>query len=642
MNSLEALAWKNSGSPASLKTKAGRALQIFQHYNLLRIARRGANTVPRKLFPNKLIGPLPALNCALRGNEDAVRLAKIVSDHATQHPSHKKCDLNLGTFTLLNHSVDLGNPEQWERSLLHEQPHLWRFQLHYHEFLLCQAADRNWPAVQTFLTHWLLKFAPEVTLKRDDAWHPYCLSRRIVAWTWLLYLSEQRARQGESSLGTKLTKQLLVSLSSQANYLSNNLERDLGGNHLLENAAALAILGGSTECPRSSAWISTATNILAAELPRQILPHGEHFELAPMYHCQMLGALLRIKTCCNQYSRLVALLDQYIDPMLKFIVSIVHPDGEIPLFADSGFHEAPSIGELLTVAELNRHTEFESSESGNFDVGDYHIFHSGDIYTIADFGDLAANGLPAHGHCDAFNLEMSVAGQRWIVDSGNFNYENDSMRHYCRSSIGHNVATIDAQNQANIWSKFRMGTRPKITPCGEGKLCDWTWRSASHNGYQRQGVGLLQRVLASAEDSMICLDIACQRNLISASRQLSGFLHFHPSVNIEPAASAEGKHEFLLSFKSTRKKLVVIASSVDVETGWYCEEFGKRQSTNALQYSSPLESELIGWVFLKPGAKCDVASLAGRSSIKIDSLSEFNWPLTDRMAGETRASHFAS
>jgi len=631
MNSLEKLAWQNASSPASLKTKASRVLQIFQHYDLLRIARRGANTIPGKLFPKQLVGALPVSDSALGENANADRLAKIVSDFAAKHPSHQKCDLDTGKFTLLNHSVDLGHPQQWETSLLQKQPHLWRFQLHYHEFLLCQAANKSWPEVISFLSQWLLRFAPEVTLARDDAWHPYCLSRRIVAWTWLLYLSEQDTGQGDGGLGTELTEVLLESLTSQANYLSKNLEHDLGGNHLIENAATLAILGGSTQCPHSSSWISMATNILAAELPKQILRHGEHFELAPMYHCQMLGALLRIKICCPQHAPLVTLLDQYIDPMLKFIISILHPDGEIPLFADSGFYEAPSIDELLKVAKLNQHTEVELERSGNYKVGDYQIFRSASIYAIADFGPIAADGLPAHGHCDAFNLELSVESQRWIVDSGNFNYENDSMRHYCRGSIGHNVATIDAQNQANIWSKFRMGARPKITPCGEGRLDDWTWRSASHDGYQELGVSSLQRVLASAKDSIICLDIVCQRNSTSALRQLTGFLHFHPSVNIEATASSAGKHEFSLSFESTRKKLVIICGSLTVETGWYCEEFGKRQSTNVLRYSSPIELGRIGWILTESGSQCEVECFDSNLAIKIDSLSEFHWPLTGHL-----------
>ena len=390
----------------------------------------------------------------------------------------------------------------------------------------------------------------------------------------------QNTGQGDSEgLGIELTEQVLKSLASQANHLSKNLERDLGGNHLVENAAALAILGGSTECPRSLAWISTATNILAAELPKQILPHGEHFELAPMYHCQMLGALLRIKTCCNQHPKLVALLDQYIDPMLKFIVSILHPDGEIPLFADSGFYEAPSINELLSVAKLNKHPEIKPEESKNCKVGDYQIFGSANIFVIADFGPLAADGLPAHGHCDAFNLEVSVAGQRWIVDSGNFDYEDDSMRHYCRGSIGHNVVTVDDLNQANIWSKFRMGRRPAVSNFRSGMSEQWQWASAAHDGYAKVGAQNLRRFVAAKSTVLACVD-QTTLNSHRANQKLIGYLHLHPEINVTPPKKVGDNRFELETGKNEIKKSSRRSVADEVTHGALAgtvSEFGKRQ-----------------------------------------------------------------
>ena len=627
MNSLEALAWKRANSPASLTTKASRVLQIFQHYNLLRIARRGANTIPRKLFPNRLIGTFPVVDCVLRKNEQTNRLAKLVSDFAAKHPSHSKCVLDAGSYTLLNHSVDLGHPQQWEKSLLQKQPHLWRFQLHYHEFLLCHAANNNWPAVNSFLSQWILKFAPEVTLKRDDAWHPYCLSRRIVAWTWLLYLSEQNKGQSSCGLGAELFEQILKSLMSQANYLSKNLERDLGGNHLLENAAALAILGGSTECSQSASWISTATNILAAELPKQILQHGEHFELAPMYHCQMLGALLRIKTCCNQHSNLVALLDQHIDPMLEFIISILHPDGEIPLLADSGFYEAPSVSELLAVAKLNQHTEVGPAENKNCKVGGYQIFRTANTYAIADFGPLAADGLPAHGHCDAFNLELSVARQRWIVDSGNFNYENDSMRHYCRSSIGHNVVTIDNINQANIWSKFRMGHRPTISNFQSGSSGNWQWASAAHDGYAKVGAQKLTRFVASTPEIFACVDKATL-NAYHTNRKLVGYLHLHPDIKgSRPKKVGENRFELETEYNELKRFITFFAADVSFEQGWYCERFGDRRATTVIRYVTDLANSITGWIFQESPNACEIELRDDAFVITIAGLNELKCPI---------------
>ena len=36
--------------------------------------------------------------------------------------------------------------------------------------------------------------------------------------------------------------------------------------------------------------------------------------------------------------------------------------------------------------------------------------------------------MPAHAQCDLTNLVASVGGRRWIVDSGNFDYQAGSMR----------------------------------------------------------------------------------------------------------------------------------------------------------------------------------------------------------------------
>jgi len=114
-----------------------------------------------------------------------------------------------------------------------------------------------------------------------------------------------------------------------------------------------------------------------------------------------------------------------IDPMLKFLSSILHPDGEIPLLSDSGFLEAPSVQEIDSVAKLNeRSLDLPLAKSDMISLGGYQIFRSDTMFGICDFGSIAAPKLPAHGHCDATNLEISIEGNRWIVDSGNFNYIN--------------------------------------------------------------------------------------------------------------------------------------------------------------------------------------------------------------------------
>ena len=312
---------------------------------------------------------------------------------------------------MLNESVSL--PNGFDSSLLNQKSHLWRFQFHYHEFLLTQAAHGNWSDISSFLDAWLTRYSPDKVKCSEDVWHPYCISRRLVAWIWLLNV----AQNDESSLDALIVQRMLDSAIQQANYLSKNLERDLDGNHLLENVTALAIASGTIGSADAKQWSKLAARVLAVELEKQVLPHGEHFELSPMYHCQILSNLLRMEICCRDDKPLLSVVSPKIEPMLNFLGSIVHPDGEIPLFADSGFHEAPSVREISAVAELTGRSLSSNSRSQPFEsMGGYRIFRGQRLFAVCDFGPIAAPRLPAHGHCDVTNLEVSVEGKRWIVD----------------------------------------------------------------------------------------------------------------------------------------------------------------------------------------------------------------------------------
>src|SRR5690606_28907270 len=64
-------------------------------------------------------------------------------------------------------------------------------------------------------------------------------------------------------------------LQAEINYLSQNLEYHLLGNHLLENGFAL-LMGGHYYA--NTQWIEAATKLLQSELKEQILEDGAHFE----------------------------------------------------------------------------------------------------------------------------------------------------------------------------------------------------------------------------------------------------------------------------------------------------------------------------------------------------------------------------
>ena len=572
------------------KTKISRLSQLLRHYDSIQILRRGSNLLARKFQPGKRVGKIASNGGQLKENSLANSIADCIIKTLGNHPSHQQCDLSTGQFSMLNDSVSM--PNGFDTDILNQKSHLWRFQFHYHEFLLTLVANGNWNDVNTFLKNWLVHYSPERVKYSDDAWHPYCISRRLVAWVWLL---SSRSPSNKSDLNSDLLSKMLDSSVQQANFLCQNLERDLGGNHLLENVTALAIASGTIDSVHAKQWSKIAADVLAVELPRQILLHGEHFELSPMYHCQILSNLLRIEACCQQNQALLDIVSPVIDPMLEFLSTILHPDGEIPLFGDSGFYEAPSVQELTSVARLTHRSLNLPAPKGDLtSLGGYRIFRSDTMFGICDFGSIAAPKLPAHGHCDATNLEVSIEGNRWIVDSGNFNYDDDAMRHYCRSSIGHNVVTVNDENQANVWSKFRMGDRPKIFGHQQGVRDQWHWATVSHNGYRKIGVPKLSRLVAFQDRSAFCFDQAVSSKPDKCD--LIGYLHFHPNVTVtrEPDMPDEIVR-FRLSHGSTVRNLMVYADGVSTEQGWYCSGFGYREIATIIRYTRA-DFGHLGWM----------------------------------------------
>ena len=617
MASLEQTAWDNARKPVSKRQKIGRLFQVLQRYPWVQIGRRSINVVRSKIQPNRFVGEIRSSVARIKENPPAAELAKLVISMRSDHPSHCRCDLPAGNFVLLNKQVDLGHTGSFDSDQLLAQTHLWRFQFHYHEFLLTSAALGDWNSISSFLDRWLDQFNPAAVKRNADAWHPYCISRRIVAWLWLLQFT-----QSSADLDQKLVDRLVASLAMQANWLLQNLERDLGGNHLLENATALAIAGNCLESSDATKWLQVSLSILQQELPKQILSHGEHFELSPVYHCQILSNLLRIETCGLETTTMTNLVRQWITPMLDFLQAIVHPDGEVPLFSDSVFYESPSVAEIVTHAELNKHS-LKLVENNS--IGDYEIFRNDNFFVIGDFVPIAAPGLPAHGHCDALNLEVSVGPLRWIVDSGNFNYDDDSMRHYCRSSLAHNVVTIEDHNQANIWSKFRMGSGPAVKNHGRVDQRGLSIATASHTGYRKLGVPELTRKITANETAVICVD----RHNANKPREMRGHLHLHPSIEVElvTATSTGQCAVFALTRDGIKKYLSVIAETVSVESAWYCPEFGKREKTMAIKYISADFKGFVGWILHKPSKVCEIIITNSGLSINLPDNHQFNWAI---------------
>ncbi|NDD30638.1 MAG: hypothetical protein EB084_20450, partial [Proteobacteria bacterium] len=164
-----------------------------------------------------------------------------------------------------------------------------------------------------------------------DAWYPWAVSIRAVAW--MQWLSLHRADVDDGRLAL-----LTDSLSRQMAFLTSNLEEDICGNHLIKNIRALLWAAAALECADAAQWERIALGLLEREVAVQVLPDGVHFERSPSYHAQVLADLADC-AWVNPHAR--ALLEPVLARMAHALGWLVHPDGNVALLNDSTIDGAP-------------------------------------------------------------------------------------------------------------------------------------------------------------------------------------------------------------------------------------------------------------------------------------------------------------
>jgi len=589
--------------------RAARVWYILRYHRPSQLVRRLKSIVRRRWLKVAGSRRYARAETEIRLRDDRSLLAWASGRSTGRGP---ECEANArecfeGRFRFLNIERRLSDPIDWRLNDWPEAPHLWRFHLHYHDFLRdltaerrrtgrLELTDRAWDiAVQWIDANSICD--PHGLL---DAWHPYCISRRLPVWIELWLIAPP----------TRDRDRVLDSMHRQARFLADHLEFDLGGNHLLENLRALILAGMFFEGNDGDRWLRRGVSLLTDQLDEQILAHGEHFERSPMYHAQMLDAVLDIAEATAELLPVTARrCDETAGHMARFLGDILHPDGDIPLLGDSGFDPATRPARLIDrAAKTHSGTPRTASglapasdsaadwpEVGPVDpqsrrVGDYWIYRCTDDFLLLDAGPVCPDHLPAHGHADLLQLEASWHGRRLFVDSGVFNYQDDSMRRYCRSTAAHNALQVDGLDQCDLWSRFRMGYRGWPSGLIHGQTQGFHWARAAHNAYRRLGVPRVERWLACRpEGPWLCIDRACGRG----EHELTSWLHLHPDVR----ATQHDEARVDLELHGTRLKLRYLSpGQVSVVNGWYCPEFGRRIETQVLRWSARIRlPSCCGW-----------------------------------------------
>lgn len=226
----------------------------------------------------------------------------------------------------------------------------------------------------------------------------------------------------------------------------------------------------------------------------------------------------------------------------------------------------------------------------------YCFFYDKEIKLIFDVGELGLSPLAAHGHADALQFILSYQDEPFIVDTGTFQYHSKykKWRQYFRSTLAHNTISIDKKDQSRQVGRMNWvrNYKTKIEEFVQHNDC--VICSATHNGYQKQGLNTIHQrkiIYKKSEKEFIIQD----EILTSKRREAEFNLHFAPHIYPE----LDGNSLILRGIKGTIylenplfKKAQLTKGKENPIRGWISSEFSKKIPSYNLHFKVFVETEI--------------------------------------------------
>ncbi len=376
-------------------------------------------------------------------------------------------------FRFLNHTATVATPDGWTDKA---QDDLWLYNLHYFDDLNAVNAQSRHAWHRALLNRWIEENPPAA----GPGWAPYPVSLRIVNWAkW-------------ACAGTGLTAAWRDSLAVQTRWLAKRLEHHLLGNHLFANAKALLFAGCLFAGDEADSWRDTGVSLLTGELDEQVLADGGHFERSPMYHTIILEDVLDLLNLDAAYPGLIApaltgKLRAVAPRMVRWLDAMCHPDGRIAFFNDAAFAIAPGRGALQAYARRCDVAVFADAQPALMNLRDSgYVRLAHDTCTaLLDAAPVGPDYLPGHAHADTLSFELSLFGQRMIVNGGTSVYGTGAERQRQRSTSAHSTVEIDDVSSSEVWAGFRVARRAKPLDLSITERYGAVDVTCAHDGYHR-------------------------------------------------------------------------------------------------------------------------------------------------------------
>ena len=456
---------------------------------------------------------------------------------------------------------------------------LLRYNVHYFDDLCALDAPARSGSQCVLVQRWIDENPPAT----GTGWEPYPVSLRVVNWIkWFLD-------------GMSVEHAWRQSLAIQVRWLCARLEWHLMGNHLFANAKALVFAGAWYSDPEADRWLRQGLEILDAEVHEQILSDGGQFERSPMYHALAFEDMLDLINLAQTAG--AALPDLAVrapawrgiaSDMLHWLRCMSHPDGSLALFNDCADGIAPSWEELERYAkELGIEAALPPAEGvTELQPSGYIRMARGPALAMLDVAPIGPDYLPGHAHADTLSFELTIHGQRVIVNGGTSRYGLGAERHAERGTARHSTVQVAGADSSEVWGGFRVGRRARVHSL---KLARWQVE-ASHDGYRYlSGSPTHRRSWAFEANELRVEDTLSPNTWPAVARYILA-----PGLNLDHTGDG---HWRVAGPAGAIVRIEVLRGSARAADSMQSSEFGRQRQTRCLEVELVGGSAVTRWIW---------------------------------------------
>ena len=209
---------------------------------------------------------------------------------------------------------------------------------------------------------------------------------------------------------------------------------------------------------------------------------------------------------------------------------------------------------------------------------------------LLDVAPIGPDYLPGHAHADTLSFELSVFGQRVVVNGGTSRYGLGPERLRERGTAAHSTVEVAGEDSSEVWGGFRVARRARPFDLQLSANDATATVACSHDGYMRlAGAPVHRREWVMEASSLRVTDTVAGGTHAAVARYV-----LHPDVQI----TAVGTNDWQLTLPNgERLRVQVLAGVARLDAARYAPEFGRVLATRCLAVTLVQGRSVLEWIW---------------------------------------------